>query len=273
MSYLSRENSEAGGAPIELYQFMVGAETFTFTSGDTETVFQFETYKRAPLVRSNVKLGGESAQSKITLTSPKDFEIARMFNGQAPSKRVWLTIWRVHRGETEPRHYWHGRVLTVDFVGQRATIQCSPVDDEMKRPGLRAHYQPTCNHLLYSLGCGLNAETYRVLATITYAQGDVIKAVVFGTRMDGHFKAGFVQRISNNDFRDVTAHSGDALTLLAPFAGLQIGEQVWAYPGCEHDINACANTAADPDKWGDNTDNMDAYPKVPKDNPFEEGIE
>jgi hypothetical protein len=82
----------------------------------------------------------------------------------------------------------------------------------------------------------------------------------------GYCTAGQVTKIANGDRRAiVTAHVGNTITLMQPFEGLAVGEQVYVSAGCDGLKSTCASGKFK-DAGGnpvDNKDNHGGFDKYP----------
>ena len=270
MSYLQREKSESAAAPVELYRFSsVGFnDPYLYTSNEDDVEYNFETYKAISINRSQPEHSRELAQRELTVEVARDNELAARWISFVPPKTVWLTIYRYHRGDNETVVFWQGKVRGVVWNNNLATFNCQPTDSIFQRQGLRATYGSTCSHILYDGGCKVSSALYQLDAPILNINGDRLTSAAFDTFPDstnipdGWFVTGFIERPFNGDLRYIVAHAGDQITLLAAFEGLQGGEVLKVYAGCNHTFPTCIN------KFG-NGANFGGFPYVPARNPFE----
>lgn len=262
MSYLDKETSAASGQPVELYRFALGAQRWTYTSGQAEVVYQGETYLPAMIRRSGIEQGHELNRAGIEITLPRDDAIGQQFVATSPAGIVSLTIYRKHLTDTadEVIVLWKGRVSGARLSGSELMLKCEPVATSLKRVGLRAHYQRLCRHPLYSAACGVSAASYRVDGTVAAVSGTTVQVAAAATRPDGYFVAGMLAT-QNGEARMIVAHSGANLTLIAPMPALAVGQAVSLYAGCDHSTDVCLN------RFG-NIANYGGFPYIPKKNPF-----
>src|SRR4051812_43912166 len=88
MTYDARETSLDSGEPIELFKFVAGGQTFTYTSCDQEQVLASETYTPAAIHRSAVELDGETTKGAIEVSVPRTNPLAAFFIGYAPEPAI-----------------------------------------------------------------------------------------------------------------------------------------------------------------------------------------
>lgn len=265
MTYQQREISVHQGQPVELYHFSQGAESWRYTSSETEFKKDGATYQPITIKRTAPEISQERGASGLTVTVPRDNEVAGLFRVFVPRTSIWLTIYRLHQGDSELLTFWQGRVRAVNWQGAEAQIACEPMTSMLQREGPRLMYQSLCNHMLYSQACTVVSEQYRQTITILAVSGYNILASELAAKPDGWYQAGFLSR-DGLDFRMITAHRGNKVTVLLPFEDLVIGDKLYAYSGCDRSIQTCQNKF-------NNHINFGGFPYIPTKNPFETGIE
>lgn len=261
MSYLASENSTAEGRPVELYRFALGAQRWTFTSGQSPVVYQSETYQPASIRRAGIEQGNEIHRAGLEITLPRDNPLAGLFVASPPEGVVSVTLYRYHAGDAarETVVLWKGRVGGARLSGAELTVKCEPVATSLKRTGLRARYQLICRHPLYSAGCGALKESFRVDGAVSSVNGTQLTVAAAASRPDGHFVAGMLA--TNDGQRMIVGHAGIELTLVAPLPPLAAGMPVRLYAGCDHAAATCQG------RFG-NLANYGGFPFIPIKNPF-----
>lgn len=259
MSYDARESSVASGRPVELYCFALGAQRWTYTSGQSAITYQSETYAPAAIRRSGIEQGNEINRAGLEITLPRDNPLAGLLVASPPEGVVSVTIYRMHAGDAETIVLWKGRVGGARMSGSELALKCEPVATSLKRTGLRARYQLICRHALYSAACGALADSYRVDGTVAAVTGATVQVAAAASKPDGYFVAGMLQ--TNNSSRMIVGHTGVNLTLVAPMPSLAPGMAVRLYAGCDHSVAVCR------DRFG-NLDNYGGFPFIPLKNPF-----
>ncbi len=265
MTYAARETSQAGGAPVELYLFRRGVETWAYTSGDVAETYLGDTYTPAPIQHSEPQLaerGKDGAQ--LIVTVPRDNPIAALFRVFVPASRLSLTIFRHHRGDAETVVQWTGRVRGVRWAGSTAELQCEGTDSMQKRPALRRGVGFNCEHMLYDRGCGLESTEYRSTGIMATVIGTTLQGAVFSGQPDGWWISGFV-RVAQQDYRMITAHTGDTVTILSPFEDLSAGDSIEVYAGCDRTFATCGSKFGNQARFG-------GWPFWPTKNPYKDGL-
>lgn len=243
MTYDSRERSADLGRPVELYTFNRDFIAWRYTSADTDRVVDFQTFKSAPIKRSDIEQGAEINRSGLKITVPRDFAVAQLYALAPPSDTISLTIRQYHEGDGELATVWSGRILGVKFEGSQAEISLEPIGTSIRRNGLRRHYQRLCPHVLYGSGCKVNSTAFRLVATVDALAGVTVSAGELATQPDGYWEGGYVEWAIDTgifDRRFIQAHAGPTITLDMPPLGLAIGMQLNVYPGCDHTMDTCS---------------------------------
>lgn len=263
MSYETREISEYDGEPRELFWFMQGADSFTYTSGAIPVEFEGQTFEPvAGLSRGNVKIGsGEQARQQMTVTLPRDNEVAEKFVRVPNIEPVWLYIYRIHDGETDYRITWQGRVRFAEFAGHKATLTLDSIMQSAKKAAFRHLYQNQCNHFVFDENCGLSEAAFSHSTTVASIDLNII--TFNQSEAEGYFLSGQVRR-ANGDRRFIASDekSGGVHTveLLTAFEELEVGETITVIGGaCRHTFDTCPEEVKP---------NYGGYPKVPRKNPF-----
>jgi uncharacterized phage protein (TIGR02218 family) len=269
LSYSSRESSEYSGQPLLLVQVRAGGVTYGYTPNDVESSHLGVTYLRLPgLDVDAVRQGADFADSQndIQFTVPRDTPFAQLFTGILPASTPEVSIFSRHQGDSETVAHWHGKVVALDFRGNTAEVRCASELSLLKAMGLRYTYSRRCQHQLYDPEtCRVNPNDFDDFGVVTTITGSVIQIPVAANKADGYYTAGMVKRTNTGEFRFITNHAGQNLTLYAPFAGLAVNEPVQIFAGCDHTIATCDG------KFG-NSANCGCWPAVPLRNPVTQKI-
>lgn len=268
MTFLSRETSAYLGEPFELYRFARGADIFLYTSADENKIFNGETYTAVPIRRNNIQKSQDSGKNNLKIEIDGSIALVRNYVASSPSQVVSLTIFALHENEAESFTVWKGRINSVAFSRNIATINCETIVTSFKRNGLRRLFQRNCPHRLYdSSTCRASSTAFRAIATLSAVSGLTVSSNTFGTFANDHFTGGFVNWNSGSFIESslITAHTGNTLTLRLAIPDLTVGDVVDAFPGCDRTINTCINKFS-------NVENYGGFPWIPTRNPFEEEV-
>lgn len=119
--------------------------------------------------------------------------------------------------------------------------------------------QPSCNHILFSTGCGLTKASFKTTCTVTDIDTptDIVSTdlTVFA---NDELQLGTIE--FEGDKRLICGNTGTHVYLQNPFYDLEIGDTFDVYPGCDKAASTCK------DKFS-NLTNFLGMPYVPKKNP------
>lgn len=261
MSYATLESSTQDGSPVELYVFVQGTQTWRLTSAAEAVTYQSVEYTPSSVTRDRIKQTSDPLKDSLKLEFPRGDIFASQFLGFAPDIVTAVTVFRGHVGDGEFTPYWKGRVISAVASGNRIQVACESVFSSVQRPGLRARYELTCRHALYSARCGVNLEASRVAGTAAAVSGVTVSVSEADLYDGGYFTGGMI-KAPDNSTRFIVNHVGATLTIQRPIAGLSAGQAVSLYPGCDHLHTTCRLKF-------DNLDNFGGFPWFPTRNPYD----
>jgi uncharacterized phage protein (TIGR02218 family) len=273
VTYSAFETSVEGSRPIELYRFVVGSDTYEYTSATDEVTVGGLTYKPRAIKRSRIGQGPEDRKSLLEVELPAADILPSRYMAVVPGRTAELTLQRVQRSDfpgPEVVTLFKGKVQSVGFSsnGKLAKIAVAPEVAATARSIPKFGFQSLCNHFVYDDRCQVDDTdpAYRLsnaaVASVTSATITVPGALAFP---NGWFTGGFVEALGGDDSRLILAHDGDELTLLLPFPFNVDGQLVTLLAGCAHDLATC-------DSKFSNVINFGGFAFVPWKNPFETGV-
>lgn len=264
----AQETSVQGGAPVELYEFSVGAsEVYRFTSSEGEYVLNALTYSPLVITRTSIEKSDEAAQEDIEIELPSNNAVPRLFIGIQPPERVDVTVLRVHETASPQTTItlFDGYVKSVSINDYNGILKCTPFNEVFRRAIPRFTYQGLCNHSLYDAGCKINRFLFDTTGTVTAISTDERTLTIPGVGAVGSnspadaFVGGYIE--FGTDTRMIVGQSGDNVTMFLPFRESPLNETVTLFQGCAHDLQTCI------DKF-DNAANYGGFPYIPSSNLF-----
>lgn len=261
MTYASVESSLDAGTPVELYQFRQGVtKAWNFASCADDLVVTPTTYIATQIVRNRIQQTQDINRDGIRLTFPRGDAFAQQFVSAAPDEVTTVTILRGHIGDGEFITYWKGRVVGATASDNSIDVECESVFTSLTRSGLRAKFELTCRHLLYSPQCGVNASAFKITRNVVSITGLNVSIGGTWTAPDGYYSGGEIVD-ADGTRRFITAQVSNVVTMNRPLPGLAGGATVDLYPGCDHLKETCR------DKFS-NMANYGGFPFIPGVNPF-----
>lgn len=270
MSFNVLEQSLAGGRPVRLYQFSRGVVQWLYNSSDRDIVHQTRTYKALAggISDDGIRQGGETSTQDLRIQAPGDIEVAQLYRGIPPSDAIDLVIFDRHYADPDDdyRVSWIGEIQSVAWPSiDRCKIVCSPESVSMSGQGLRLRWERPCPHCIYERGCNVDRELHRVDAVVISMDGATITGSAFSGYPNGYFNAGYIEWSvggGNYDRRAIDSHVGTVLTIFGGTSGIELNQDVSAFPGCDQTIETC-NT-----KFG-NSINYGGIRHLPGRSPFD----
>lgn len=266
MTFNSRENSIADGAPVRLYEFSRGLLVWRYTTADRDVTQSNRSYSAVAISDNGIRQTGQTRADALEITAPHSLPVAQLYRGVSPSADISLTVRDMHYGDDEAVVSWVGTISGVAWpAADRCKIHCQSLAASFGQPGLRMTWDRSCPHSLYDRNCRVNAADYAVAGVIDAMDGAQVTASAFAALDDGYFNEGYVEwTIGSEEVerRGIEQHTGGVLVLLGGTSGLTVGDAITAYPGCPRTIQACNDKFA-------NTANYGGAPHQPGRSPFD----
>lgn len=271
MTYEALEETVEAGQPVEVFRFTVGTTSYFYTSAEDEQVVNSLTYTPQSIKRNKTVIGPGERENQFQIEMPGDDPFADLWKASIPGFRVRTEVDRFQRndGALETIRIFDGFVETVSFKQDLrvAVVSCRPAIGAGARVIPPEQQHSPCNRVLYDDKCQVSSSDplFRAANAVPSAQvGRVLTvAGLTPTYSDGWFDGGMVEVQGGSDYRMVTSHTGNDLTLLLPFPTLPAIVNVFA--GCDHSIPICKSKF-------DNVLSFGGCAFVPKKNPFETGV-
>lgn len=259
MSYLERERSEYAGHPLELYRFAMGEQQWLFTSADHAVAYGEDLYQPRYIERGGFTKGADSRKSDLEIKVSASNPVALLFRTGWLSGILVVTVFRHHYEDSEFSVLWKGRVTGCKWSGSQAALAAESMFTLFQRAGLRRKYQVGCPHILFGQACGLNADAWKFEGIVSSVVGNQVAVGGASALGSGYFLGGMAK--VGDEYRMITAHAGNVVTLVDGVVDLVEGSAITLWPGCARTVNACLNKFA-------NLDNFGGLPYLPAKNPF-----
>lgn len=249
MTFSTYEGSIQSGGPIQLYRFVYGTEAGEYLAYTNSTEQQIVdhggsvgviTYDPVPIERGNVVSNGTLDKSAIQMSLDIGTDLAELFRVYPPSSVTTLTIYEGHIDDPDGEFIvvWAGRIIAASREGSTLKLSGEPVSTQLKRPGLRRHYQYGCPLALYGDACGADKAAATTAGTVASVSGTV---VTLNAGWNGAFAAekfvrGQLEWTPSGEttrVRSILRISGNALTL-SGITDLSATDAVSVVLGCNH---------------------------------------
>ena len=266
MTFDAQETSRESGSVLELYEFVLGLETFRFTSFQRDVVWSGLTYIATTISRSKTGASIEDVAGQVTITTTIDNPVAAKFIPNVPGSVGSVRILRAHINDLaeETVLNFEGFIANVTLDGElEAKILCNPNTKIFDRAAPRFTYMGLCNHILYDARCKVDISLFDFTGLVSAVSGNDITVNGASGLGAGFFVGGFARfpAGSTEDARMILGQSGDTMTLLLPFAETILGSDIDLFAGCDHSLATCDTKFAAVLNYG-------GFPFVPRKNPF-----
>ena len=268
MTYAITDKSTHAGEPIELYKFAgpVAALTYYYTSYSEDVLYDGNTYVPRAIERGVIAGATHSDPPELSIVIPASSQLVQEYVFKTPPRSLDLTIYRLHSPTGIVTEYWKGPITGFNVQGNKASLRSpSILDDPMRTQVPSVYFQGICNHVLYDARCTKVAADYVFNTTISVISGDTVTVTSDDSHVDGYYDAGEIVRVLDGERRMILDHTGNVLTLSAPFRELVVANSVNLYAGCKHTLAACRDDF-------DNIINYGGHAYIPNINPFLNGL-
>lgn len=252
-------------APIELYRFELGGETYRYaaTSGEPY-VYKGDVYAPEYLLRVGLHFSNDFAKDVLTITLPATNAVAALFFSGTPEYAMRLKVFRGVRGAADLPAVWSGTVNGASFSfsdeAYTCDLSCEPLAARMERSGLIRNYQINCPHTLYGPHCRVDRTARRLEARVSESTGSTLTLSLPSGTEDGRFAGGQLITAADGRRRCIMGNAGNVLTLERPLL-LKKSDTVTLYPGCDKSWACCVS------RFGNGL-NFGGHRWIPTENPF-----
>jgi uncharacterized phage protein (TIGR02218 family) len=268
------ETSIEDSQPVEVYEVRAGSQLFRLAVSQQDEFIGAIQYDATPgLQREKKQEGSDKRDTDFRIRIPTDHPLAQLFTGQLPGFRVTLRVLRFQRADAtrETLEVFFGYIQSAVFEKDGFECVLSARNEIAANRGLvpRRTFASLCSYVLFDpdtcrvddTNPSFRATNLSVLTTV----GNVltVAAGLSGTYPDGWMQGGYVEVAGGTDFRSITSHVGNVLTLTTPLSTPPTTITVFA--GCAHDLTTCGTKFA-------NAINFGGWPFVPTRNIFESGL-
>lgn len=229
----------------ELYKFTEqgSSEVWTYTSGDVDITYLSEDYTVTSISRTDIESRSELSRANLDITVPTNNPAAVRWLSDNGEKIVSLTIYE-RDTDGDYTTSWKGRLVAVIPSMEDISLKFESIFTSLRRPGLRARYQKSCRHALYSTACGVDPEDFAFVSTILVRVDD--RLIVSGAdAYPAYYFRGGMLRVSDGTLHYIVEHIGADIYLqrysqsFFTQEALGLPMAVTLYPGCGYDRATC----------------------------------
>lgn len=260
-TYESREDAHTR-KPVEIYRLFTeqSDESWYYTSGDFPITFSGVEYTPATIDRSEVSYNNNLDSSTMTLRIAYLEDPVLEYVSNSPVDLMWVEVALLFRDQTpyEKSIIFMGLIRNVRFQGNQAEAEVVGFEYILQQPIPKWRFSPRCNTYLFSDTCGLDKDTYKVSTVVSGVDDLLVTCSGLDAQADGYYSRGYVEKDYQRSM--IVAHDDNVIELRYPIVGLEAGDTLDVYPGCNGDLDTCVGKFS-------NLNNFRGYPYIPLDNP------
>lgn len=265
MSFSTYDRDEQRGAPIDLYEFKCGNQTYSYTNAED----RIGAYLPIPIQRASVKTNGKFEKTNLQIKVPVNTPLSEMFLPYPPPYVVKVILRQMHKTDPAQQQLvvWSGRVLSSGRERGEAVLTVDNTLLSFKRPGLNRNFQHGCPLQLYGNLCKASKGNHSKNINVTQVEGGKIILNQAWPQPWTHdkFRGGTVEWNSDlgKEVRMIIATTPDSFTVGGNLRDVKEGTAMLLHLGCRHDMADCRTTF-------NNILNYGGQPWIPYKNPVKQ---
>ena len=270
MTFAAYQTSNHSGRPIALYEIRWGTVFWRYTSADDVQSYGGNDFLPISIRDEGMTQGG-SSENDFTVSVQSDIQIVELFGDSPPTRPVWLTVRLKHADDPDNAApvFWVGRISNVvrEENPAEATLRGISIGKLLKSGGLRLTWNKNCPHCIYDSSCRVSAEDHKYTRTVTAVEGPVVEFDPPTAPDEGTFTGGYAEwdrgGMGVTELRGIeNAISTSRVKVLGRLPGLEVGDSIDLYPGCDQTLATCKDGF-------DNVDNNGGFWFMPEKSPFD----
>ncbi len=243
-------------------EFILPVVTYRLATGTRDITIGGARYTAWPSQVGEVQVQVANQSSDLIIKIPVAHPIAQRYMASGiPPRTIYVNVWHQQQTSGEHEGVWRGRVTSMAIEGHDAIFRVPSAMGEtmeMRIPTISVGRQ--CPHVLYDENCKVVRADYLIAATVTHIAGTDITVSTDDGNSDRYLRYGELKHIATGERMSIHEHIGLVVTIQLPIVGMKVGDTIELYPGCAHDVNACAEF--------DNILNYGGFPQLPSGNVF-----
>lgn len=277
--FLDDEMSAENSQPREYMDIVHGTTTYRIAFGTRDMEVGSNVYPALPAARGEVGVASSSSRKEMTLTLPSNHALVRRYCQMGnPPKKIMATLYRKQLRSGLSRVWFSGQISALEFSndGTEATFTIPERAGEVL---LRVLPTTTadrrCQNTLYDSRCKVDRTSvlFKLTTTVLYVNGRTVRYDQGNTAADGWAINGELVHVASGEPATVLSHGYVGLPssiveieLQMPIPGMQVGDTIEVYAGCDLSLAQCIARFA-------NKDNFRGMPQLPQGNPhLPEGV-
>lgn len=241
MTYDGMERSVADAIRVDLFTVALPGITYRLCSGTDDVTFDGLDYSVATISASTIPLvpiGGQVREVTVSIAANHPLSIA-LRQGGIPPQDSLVTIRRIHIGDSGSLQWWQGYVGSTRTDHEYTHIRVpNKIDLAFTCPLPAKTAERRCAHVLYDVGCGVDAVAggFRITPTVSSVTGTTVVVSSISGKPNQWARNGQIKRVADGERRDVVDQVGTTLVIDYPFRTLENGDALEVYAGCDRTL-------------------------------------
>lgn len=268
MTYQDFEFSQHDGSPVYGYEFTSSGVFYRLTSAERTVSINSNDFTPHPISHGPIRGGTQNDDNldmEITMRTSHTMIQTHAF-GIAPPQ-LSVTIYRFHQGSNPATEFikaWVGKVTSYSVSGDTTRVRVPSIFTLILNAEIpNVFWQAPCNHVLYDVRCKVNPASFSANTTVASITNDKTIVVANDGFPDTALRAGELIDNTTGERRTVVDNVANVITVVYPFARINVGDSVTVRRGCDHAFNGDCLTVFN------NQINFGGVPFLPAINPFD----
>ena len=267
MTFDAIESSDEGGAPVTLFKFTHGTQSYLYTNHTREITHDSLTYTPVTIKPGKLTSSGDMSKNQLKIDIDWSTELAQLMRGIPPSKEIAVVLMDGHLSDPDNEYIvsWSGLVLGSSRTASKVTLTCDSVTAAIRGLGLSRDWMLTCPYVLYDEYCAASEVAATTVTAPLSVVGNVLTLPVGwrGATDISKYLHGMVRWTGGRGSevrRIISVDAGEVIKIRGAIVDIAVGQTIDVMLGCNRQIDDCDTLHSDIVNFG-------GQPNIPTDNP------
>lgn len=243
--------------PREGIEIITPAAVWRLASGSRSFTLDGKTFHAEPVARGAVSIARVGQSADLELHLPVSHAFAQRYLQQPPPRVVEVNVY-CQQPSGDARRLWTGLVTSCAVDEHVAKFRViSRASDSFLRQIPTLTVGKACPHMLYDDQCRVARSDFRVSTTIATISGNVVTVASMSGKADQFARFGELVHLASGERMPISDQTGTTITMQFGIVGMEVGDSVEVYAGCDHTIGVC-------DSKFSNVHNFGGEPQLPE---------
>lgn len=247
---------------VEFYTFSYSTNTWRYNSGKRSVNYQNNIYLPATLSKQQISdnvIG--RTQNGLTIECELNLEFLQFFSNSSPTNPLTVLIQRADLDDVAGTIavLYSGFIVDISELESNAELLAETNATLITDYGLRTRYQPNCPKVLYDQspgGCKAVKNNNRVTGVVDSLVSRTMVSTAAQFASDDRYSGSFIEYTHNTlgTLERVAINSSigssGQLSLISEPDGLEEGQQISFFTGCNRSMQDCVNVHDNRENFG-----------------------